>query len=390
MTPERRRPLRGAFWYCARVFLGVRLGLFLLSWLGPGLIAPGGADAGAAGVFQQPAMHGWGLLFTALQRQDANHFLRIAVFGYHANDGSAAFFPLYPIAIRAVSFLLGGHPLPASILVSNGAYLAALVLLYDLTVRERSEPVARTTVLLVSLFPTAFFFFAPYAEPLFLLCTVAAFRAAREDRWGRAAVAGALAAATRAIGIVLVPALLVEAWQQSRGGSGRGLRRAAAACAVGIGPGVYAASWWIRSRDALAPLHAQEGWQRSFEPRIWVTLHRAFHLGTCCPGGTGFGYWAIDLALVGIVVAAAAWGAPRLRPAYSVYVWLSLLIPLLYPFPDRPLLSMPRFLIVLFPAFWVIADLVERRRVPRTAVLAAFPGGMAVLTLLFMNWYYIF
>ena len=57
----------------------------------------------------------------------------------------------------------------------------------------------------------AFFLIAPYGEGLFLLLTILAFWGARRDRWWLAGLAGAAAAATRSVGILLVPALLVEA-----------------------------------------------------------------------------------------------------------------------------------------------------------------------------------
>ena len=73
-----------------------------------------------------------------------------------------------------------------------------------------------------------------------------------------------------------------------------------------------------------------------------------------------------------------------------MYALGSLLIPLSYPFPPRPLLSMPRFVAVIFPVSWVLADATERGRLPHTAVVATFAGGFALLATLFMNWWYIF
>jgi hypothetical protein len=68
----------------------------------------------------------------------------------------------------------------------------------------------------------------------------------------------------------------------------------------------------------------------------------------------------------------------------------SLLLPLVEQFPDRPLMSMPRFVAVVFPAFWVIASAVERGRLPESAVVAVFGGGYVLLGLLFVNHYFIF
>ncbi len=47
---------------------------------------------------------------------------------------------------------------------------------------------------------------------------------------------------------------------------------------------------------------------------------------------------------------------------------------------------MPRFVVVIFPAFWVMALAAERRRISAPAVVAAFAGGYALLGALFVNW----
>ena len=79
-----------------------------------------------------------------------------------------------------------------------------------------SAHTARTTILLIAIFPTAFFFLAPYSESPFLLLSVSAFWFARRDRWALAGLMGALAALTRSIGVLLVLGLAVEAIQRSR------------------------------------------------------------------------------------------------------------------------------------------------------------------------------
>ena len=140
--------------------------------------------------------------------------------------------------------------------------------------------------------------------------------------------------------------------------------------------------------DALAPIHAQSNWQREAAfplVTIWHALRYASGIGVQDPG-----YWIIDVLVVGVVILALIAGWRRLPAPYLVYAVGSVLIPLSYPFPPRPLLSMPRFVAVVFPAFWVIADASERRRVPHSAVVAAFAGGLGLLVVLFVNWWYIF
>jgi hypothetical protein len=367
-------------------FVAVRIGLIVLAAFATGLF-PARDAVSVPGWIAPPIGHGWHGVFAALERQDALWFLRIATTGYAAGDGSAAFFPLYPLVIRAVSWIVGGHPLLAATLVSNLSFLGSLLVLYDLTVREFSEGNARKTVVYVAIFPTAFFFFAPYSESLFLLLSLVAFRQARRDRWTSAAAAGALAALTRSLGVALAPALIVMALER-RGERGHVWPRVAAGTAVLLGPLAYLGWWGVAHGDALAPIHAQAHWQRTATfplTTLWNAVRLAAGHGVLDPG-----YWIIDVLVVGVVIVAVAAGWRRLPPPYLAYALGSLLIPLSYPFPPRPLLSMPRFVAVIFPAFWVLADGAERHRVPHTAIVASFAGGFSLLAVLFMNWWHIF
>ena len=183
--------------------------------------------------------------------------------------------------MRAVSWLLGGHPLLGALLVSHVAFFGSLLVLYDLTTREFSEPVARRAIVYIAIFPTAFFFFAPYSESLFLLLSLVAFREARLGRWAGAALAGALAALTRSLGIVLAPALIVMALEQRRDDAPL-WPKLVAAVAVFLGPLAYLGWWSVAHSDALAPIHAQANWQREAAiptTTLWNAAKLAFGVG---------------------------------------------------------------------------------------------------------------
>ncbi len=385
MRPESREGIR----YSLTVFLVVRLGLLILGLVAVELfppIKPVSVPGWRAHPLPDP---GWQNAFTSFERFDALWFLRIASSGYRTGDGSAAFFPLYPLAIRAVSWVMGGHPFAASLLVSNAATACGLCVVFALTASERSIATARRTVLLVALFPTSFFFFAPYSESLFLLLAATTYWAARSRRWAAAGAAGALAALTRNVGIVLAPALVVEAFHQRAEGRGSVLPGLGAAVAVGLGALAYLAYWWAKVGDWLAPVDQQANWQRTFS-WPWATLVDGTRDAFRYLGNANGGYWLIDWLIVVPVVGASVFALLRYRPSYSVYLWGGLLIPLTFVFADRPLMSMPRFVLPLFPAFWALAELTERWRIPEKAVAAVGAAGLALLVVLFVNWYYIF
>jgi hypothetical protein len=373
---------RERIWYCVKVFLAVRVGLMLVGYLAVAVIpartlvsVPGWADTAYS-----PGLHN---LFTAFEKQDALWFLRIASAGYRPTDGSAAFFPLYPLVVRLVSALTGGHPLTAALLVSCLAFLLALIVLFDLTASELSEEAARRTVLYLAIFPTAFFFFAPYSESLFLLLAVLAFRGARTNRWWIAGLAGAGAAATRSIGLVLVLALVAEAFQQRRDGRGSLTPKLAWAVVPAAGTLAYLGYWATRG-NWRAPLEFQSYWQR----------HPAFPVATLVDATrmawVDGSYWLLDWIVVVPVMLLAVYAAMRFRPAFGIYTWAGIIVPLCLVLDSRPLMSLPRFVAVLFPLFWAAATLSQRRRIPHELIVGVSAAGLALMATLFVNAWFVF
>jgi len=384
---ERRRIVEGIR-YCVGVFVAVRLGLFVIALVAPALVTPlepASVPGWPARPLPDPGFHN---AFTAWERFDVLWFLRIARSGYTVGDGSAAFFPLFPALARVVGLVVG--PYAGGFLVANTALLGALVVLYFLTSSEVSERVARTTVALLCLFPTSFFLFMPYSESLFLLFSVAAFWASRRDRWWLAGSMGLLAATTRSLGVVLAPALAVEAlvrWREDR--TAPLLPRLAAATLPAVGLLLYLGYWELRAGDWLAPLQQQADWQR-VRAWPWETLIEGTRTAFRFVGATNGGYFLIDWLLVVPVLVASLYALRRLRASSLVFLWGGLLLPLSYVFEGRPLMSMPRFVLALFPAFWAIAEGADRLRIPRWALLAPSAAGLGLLSALTINWYYIF
>ncbi|MCU1692585.1 MAG: integral rane protein-like protein [Frankiales bacterium] len=378
--------------YCLRVFLLVRAGLFVLGLLAVGLV-PQNERVGVPGWASPPIAQGWSNLVTAWERSDALWYLSIAQDGYRDDDGSGAFFPLYPVMVRGFTPLVGGHPLLAAYLVANLALLAGLVLLYRLTELELSTSIARRAVLYTCLFPTGFFLFAPYTESLFLALSVGALLAARRRAWGTAAVVGALAALTRSPGFLLALPIAVEALAVARSESGR--RRweqlaagLGASAAVGGGLALYLLFWRSRG-DWRHPITLQQtawGKERTWP---WETLWDGVRTGLQFPGSYPGGYFTVDALVVLLVLAGLVWSAVRLRPSYTAYVLAVVLLPLFLEFSSRPLLSLPRIYLVAFPVYWAMARFAERWRA-HELVLVTSTAAWAVLATMFVSSYPIF
>jgi hypothetical protein len=387
---ERAR-IRNGLRYCLWVFLGLRVGLSVMALAGVGLLPPIDNAVGPPGWPASEVTPGWHNLVTAWERFDALWFLRIATGGYVDGDGSAVFFPLFPLLIRGLSPLLGSHPLAAAFLISHVATFGSMVALYFLTAGEFDERTARRTVLYLALFPTSFFLLAPYSESLFLLLVLASLWAARRGLWWVAGLAGAGASATRNLGVLLVVPLAVEAIHQWRERRDRrvlviGVLWSAVAA---VGAVAYLAYWETSAGDALAPVRQQENWQREGSFPL-STLFRgtveAFRFVGQYPGGYHLVDWLVAVpAVVGVV-----WVAVRSRPVFAAYAVISVAVPLSYVFLPRPFMSLPRFLLVVFPILWPWAVLGLKRRGVHEAVVAVSSGLLALLTVLFVNWYYVF
>jgi hypothetical protein len=392
---EERARIRRGLRTCLVTFVAMRAGLTLVGLAAVALL-PSLDPVGAPGWPATEVTAGWHHLFTAFERFDALWFLGIATTGYVDGNGSAAFFPGYPLAIRGLSPLIGGFPLAAAVLISNAAAFGSMVVLYFVTAGEYDEETARRSVAYLAAFPTAVFLVAPYSESLFLLLVLTSLWAARRGRWEIAGLAGAGATLTRNLGVLLVLPLVVEAVHQAverrRAGDGRPddlARSVVWALVPALGTLAYLAFWWRFSGDWLAPLHQQANWQReaSFPLATVVAGTReAFRFPGVYPGG----YHLLDWLLVTPALGAAVWVALRTRPVYATYAWASLLAPLSYIFAPRPFMSLPRFLLMVFPILWAPAVWARRRRGVHETWLAVSAAALGVVTLLFVTWYYVF
>jgi Mannosyltransferase (PIG-V) len=398
-SPGQQRGARDwlpALTYCASVYLVIRVALFLL---GAAAWALTSEQTSATLLGPPPTLtNGWHNAITGWDKQDALWFLQIAQHGYSAHNASAAFYPAYPILIRLVGYLCLGHLLLAAYVVSNGALLAALVILYRLTEREYDQAMARRTVLYLCVFPTAFFLFDTYSEAVFLLAAVGALALARSGRWGWAGLTGIAATLTRSAGVAVVLALVVEAVHQAvaerRGAEPARPTRLSLAPRTAVrlgasvlplaGVGSYLLFWQLRYHDWYTPIRLENSmWGRVFTPpwrTIWDGLTLAWRYGQ--DGNSG--WWTLDFVLVAAGLVLAVWVAVRARPAYAVYTWASILIFLSAAWPDRPLVSDPRYLVTIFPLVWPLARLGRRQGV-HDAIVGLSAVSMAIVAWLFLS-----
>ncbi|MEA2127955.1 MAG: hypothetical protein QOJ85_846 [Solirubrobacteraceae bacterium] len=349
------------------------------------------------------------VLAAPLGRWDSVWYLAIAGSGY--GDGAReAFFPLYPLLVRIAGAPVGSA-LVGGALASTALLGVALVVLHRLVTLDHDRAVARNAVLVTALFPMSFFFSAVYGESLFLALSIGAVYAARRERWAWAGALGGLAAMTRSAGVVLlVPLALIYLWDVGRP-SLRARRRLRADVLwlglVPLGLAAYCGFLALQGLDALAPFHAQEVWFRSFAGPfggVWdgtvaaVQGARQLLSGARAPvyftaaGGDPLLVARHNVELFAWLVlgTVAVVGALRRLPvAYGAYLVVALALPLSYPVAPQPLMSLPRFLAVLFPlAIWLALWMTGRAWRERL-VVAGFAAGLAIYTGIFATWHWV-
>lgn len=329
----------------------------------------------------QPIIGGPAELFLGVwQRFDTLWYIRIATEGYSANDGSTVYFPLYPFLIRLLGKALFGNYLLAALLISNLAYVAVLFCLFKLAERQFGRASARRSVVYLALFPTAFFFLAPYTESLFLFLTLAAFLCAERQRWWLAGFLGLLSSLARLQGAVLLVPLAYKYLQHRQ----RGLRQLCPDLLTLIimpaGAALFLAyqQLVIGSAPLLTTyqtqLYAQFVWPWD---NIIVACQRILS-----PEGTFIN--VLNLGMAGLFLAMTALTFRYMSLEYGIYMAVTIFTLLLRRTTLQPLVSMSRYVLVLFPAFmiwgrWGRNHLLQRLIVyPSVALLLYLSGQFAM------------
>jgi hypothetical protein len=361
------------------------------------------------------------LLVSPFARWDSVWYLTVAHGGYDHQLARTEFFPLYPILMRCLGFVISSD-LVAGVLISLVSFAVAMVLLYRLAALELGASAARACLLLTAFFPMAWAFSAVYNESLFLALSLGCLLKARAGQWAWAGLLGAVASATRPEGVVLVvPLVLMFLYgprmdRVSIRGARTGLARLAPRfrpsremawlLLTPVGFGAFLLALALRGIDPLSTFHAHRVWFRHFAGPFggvwdgavaaWDGLRQLLH-GPAPPvyfkvaGGNPLMVAEQNLVLFGFLVVAviAVIGVFRRLPlAYGAYALAILALPLSYPVTPQPLQSISRYLVVVFPLFMWGGWWVSKRRLtmPAVAISAVLLG---LFTAQFATWRFV-
>jgi hypothetical protein len=320
------------------------------------------------------------LLLGVWQRFDALWYIRIATQGYAPHDGSTVYFPLYPVLIRLLGRVLLDNYLVAALIISNLAYVGVLYGLYKLTEAEFGRASARRGAVYLAIFPTAFFFLAPYTESLFLLLTLAAFLCAYRERWWLAGALGFLSSLTRLQGVVLIAPLLYMYLRD------RGFRvsrldlKVLGPMIIPLGALLYMGYQYLMV--GAAPLVA------TYQTHLYAQFVWPWDnvLATCqkilSPEGTFIN--VLNLTVTGVFLGMTVLSFRKLPGEYGIYMAIAMIVLMLRRTTLQPLVSMSRYVLMLFPAFmlwgrWGRSPRVQRLIIyPSVALLLYLSGQFAM------------
>jgi hypothetical protein len=341
-------------------------------------------------------------------RWDAAWYFLIADRGYYydgpGKQAAVAFFPAYPAAMRLVGYVTGDLML-AGVLITVASFAIALVLLHRWASIAFPPRVAALTVVLVIVFPYAYYLFGPlYSDALFIATAVGAFLLLeRRHPWLAAAVC-AVASAERPIGAALVIGLLIRSLEldgvlSTRWSPGADRPRRLAldlgrlhprtlAPAAGIaGLAAYCALLWVRFDDPFAFMKAAtaDGWGRNLAVST-VLKSEFFRLLTAGEFTVRVVTIILSAALTVVALALLPAVLRKLGPGYFAYCLIVILLPVITS-PD--FFGMGRYLLAPFPIYAVAASALTRRRQLLLGVPAAFAATLLALSVLFVRGYYL-
>ncbi|HEU5248851.1 MAG TPA: hypothetical protein VFW15_02595 [Thermoanaerobaculia bacterium] len=323
---------------------------------------------------------------------DSGWYLAIIEWGYgkpppDGKPSNHAFFPLYPTAAKVLRDTFAFDGFHAGLLVTYLCLFLAMSLFFREGVARLGERKAWHAVAFLLLFPTAFFLAAVYAESMFLLFALLAFRDARAGPSGKAVLWGFLLGLTRASALAVAPALFLAALEP-RGPDGK--RRWGRALVVGVVPAATVFLWifgigWIYGEPGLF-FRSMEGW----------------HRGTSSLSGVGAWFFsmglrfkhmswrtdpslALDYGLAFVFVCVGVFQLAKKRWSDAAWTGAAVALPMTTGLSG----GMPRFFLVVYPVYYALVE--GSRGRPRLRLLWWLVSGILLLAAAarFVNWHWV-
>lgn len=141
---------------------------------------------------------------------DAEHYLHLSECGYESGAASCAFYPLWPLAIRAGSVLTKHNRVISGVILANLFSLIGFLLFFDVVSDYFPKDVAVWSLTFLISYPGALFFQFVYSESLFFLLLMLLWMGLERNYYLPAIVGAFLLPLTRGIGIFCIFPIFVH------------------------------------------------------------------------------------------------------------------------------------------------------------------------------------
>ena len=323
-------------------------------------------------------------LATVWVHWDALRFVLIATSGYDGlgtPPNSTAFFPLYPLTIRALS-VVGLDEVVAAMLVSAAGSFVAFAFLYKLAVRDVAEGegsenqvAGSRAVLYLALFPTAVFLIAPYSESLFLAGAIPAFYLAREERWHLVGIPAAVAMGARFAGAFVLLGLAIEFVRQRNYSFDR-VANGLLSLLIGAIPLLAYGAYLSQTRGDPFYFFTDQriGWGRQFVGPL-QSLSNTLDRWRDPALTTDFAVaYRLEVVAAALGLAAVVWALAKREWGYAAFMGSTLVVLT----TSTEYFSIPRILLTFFPAAVFFAQAGLHRRWLHEALLIVMAPLAAV------------
>lgn len=322
---------------------------------------------------------------------DGVHYLHIAENGY--NTYQQAFFPLFPLMIKLLSFLIFRDYVSSGLFIVHLCFFLAIYLLYKLVKLDYNEKTAKWSVIFLIFFPTSFFFASIYTESFSLVLIMASFYFMRKSNFVLGSFFGGISSATRLVGIFLLPSILIEFWQNVRkkvSDHNKFLFLITVSIILfsSSGLALYIFYLWGVYQDPLLFVHSLPafGVGRSGGGIILLpqVIFRYFKIFATVPFFTHDALVALlEFVLFFIFLFILVFNIKKIRLSYLIFSILAIMTPTF----SGTLSSIPRYSLVIFPVFIILGNL--KNNLLKFSLLIASLILLFILTSYFLRGYFI-
>lgn len=383
------------------IFISWRVGLFVLGFLASFILKYDPSFPYADGLLDIFNLPQW---IYSWANFDGVHYITIAQKGYVGTAYIQAFFPLFPGLVYFLNLIIH-NALISGLVISNLSFLALLITWFIFIKKKFNKKFAYSSILILLLFPTSLFFGAFYTESLFLTLVLFTFIFVEKKQYLLASFFIFLASSTRIIGILLIPAVLIEilfsntkfsnlSWNLIKNkvlNIKKYIKPSLIISLGSLGLFLYMAYLNNEFKDPLYFFHVQSEFggvrQENLISYPQVVYRSIKILLTVSP--TNFAYltylqnFISGTVVLGIILYSLK--IKQIRLSYVVFSLLAFFVPPL----TGTFSSMPRYILVCFPIFIVLASWAEKNKIFKYLLYLSFTLLLIINTILFIQGYWL-